>query len=120
MMVPIWACTAASTFSLSPPMGRTLPRRVISPVIATSLLTCRPERAEIRAVAMVTPALGPSLGMAPAGTWTWMSRFSRKSRVDAQLVGVGAGVGEGGLGALLHHLAEVAGQGQIPLALHGG
>ena len=28
---------------------------------------------------MVTPAEGPSLGIAPAGTWTWMSDFSKKS-----------------------------------------
>ena len=25
---------------------------------------------------MATPAEGPSLGMAPAGTWTWISEFS--------------------------------------------
>ena len=27
---------------------------------------------------MATPALGPSLGVAPAGTWTWMSLFSKR------------------------------------------
>jgi len=27
-------------------------------------------------VTIATPALGPSLGIAPAGTWTWNSRFS--------------------------------------------
>ena len=27
---------------------------------------------------MVMPADGPSLGMAPSGTWTWMSMFSMK------------------------------------------
>jgi hypothetical protein len=27
---------------------------------------------------MVTPADGPSLGMAPAGTWIWMSCSSKK------------------------------------------
>ena len=27
---------------------------------------------------MATPALGPSLGTAPAGTWTWMSLFSSR------------------------------------------
>jgi hypothetical protein len=29
------------------------------------------------AVAMVTPALGPSLGVAPAGTWMWTVVFSK-------------------------------------------
>ena len=29
---------------------------------------------EASATAMVTPALGPSFGIAPSGTWTWMSR----------------------------------------------
>ena len=37
-----------------------------------------PVRSETSAVRMVTPALGPSLGMAPAGMWMWMSVFSRK------------------------------------------
>ena len=31
------------------------------------------------AVVMVTPADGPSLGIAPAGTWIWISVFSKKS-----------------------------------------
>jgi len=32
--------------------------------------------AEVRAVAMVIPADGPSFGIAPAGTWMWISFFS--------------------------------------------
>ena len=60
---------AANIFSLSPPIGRTRPRRVISPVMAKSRLTGVPENAEAIAVAIVMPAEGPSLGMAPAGTW---------------------------------------------------
>ena len=55
-----------------PPTGSTLPRSVISPVMATSLRTGRRVASEASAVTMVTPAEGPSLGMAPAGTWTWM------------------------------------------------
>ena len=31
---------------------------------------------------MATPALGPSFGVAPAGTCTWMSVFSRVSPVN--------------------------------------
>ncbi len=60
---------AARAFSFRPPMGSTFPRRVISPVIATSRRTGVRVKAEIRAVAMVMPADGPSLGIAPAGTW---------------------------------------------------
>ena len=29
-------------------------------------------------VAIAMPAEGPSFGVAPSGTWTWMSRFSNK------------------------------------------
>ena len=59
---------AAMGFSFNPPMGSTLPRNVISPVIATSCRTGIPDSALSRAVIMVTPAEGPSLGMAPSGT----------------------------------------------------
>ena len=69
IIVRIPARKAAKDFSLSPPIGSTLPRKVISPVMATSLLTARFVSAEMSAVAMVIPADGPSLGIAPAGTW---------------------------------------------------
>ena len=61
---------AASSFSLTPPMGSTLPRRVISPVMAKSQRTGICVRALTMAVQMVMPAEGPSLGMAPSGTCT--------------------------------------------------
>ena len=70
---------AASTFSLRPPIGSTRPRSEISPVIATSWRTRMPVSSDTSAVNIVTPALGPSLGMPPAGMWMWMSLFSRKS-----------------------------------------
>ena len=73
------AATAASTFSLMPPTGSTRPRRVISPVMARSLATAVLVSTEISAVTSVTPADGPSLGVAPAGTWMWMSFFSNIS-----------------------------------------
>ena len=44
------------------------PRRVTSPVMATSLLTDRLLNNEASAVNMAIPAEGPSLGTAPAGT----------------------------------------------------
>ena len=70
---------AASTFSFNPPMARTRPVRVISPVMATPRLAGFSVRSETSAVTMVTPAEGPSLGMAPEGTWMWMVRFSKAS-----------------------------------------
>ena len=67
---------AASSFSFKPPIGSTRPRSVISPVMATSRRTGMPVSTETIAVTMATPADGPSFGVAPSGTWTWMSRFS--------------------------------------------
>jgi hypothetical protein len=64
---------AASAFSFSPPIGSTWPVSVISPVIATSSRTGRALMSDTSAVAMVIPALGPSFGIAPAGTWMWTS-----------------------------------------------
>src|SRR3954463_15243476 len=64
---------AASAFSFSPPIGSTCPVSVTSPVIATSSRTQRPLMSEASAVVIVMPALGPSFGVAPAGTWMWMS-----------------------------------------------
>src|SRR5207244_11675643 len=58
-----------------PIFGSTLPRSVISPVIATSLCTGRPVTADASAVASVMPADGPSLGTAPAGMWMCTSYF---------------------------------------------
>jgi hypothetical protein len=49
---------------------------VISPVIAMSSRAGRPVRIDAIAVKTVTPADGPSLGCAPAGTCTWMSFLS--------------------------------------------
>ena len=68
---------AAKTFSFTPPTGKTLPRKVISPVIATSEGTGLFRRSDSRDVSSVTPADGPSFGMAPAGTCTWKSNLSK-------------------------------------------
>src|SRR5262249_483579 len=73
------ARAAATTFSLIPPTGKTSPLRLTSPVIAVSLRTVRSVISETSAMNMATPALGPSLGMAPAGTCTWMSVFSNRA-----------------------------------------
>src|SRR5208283_3230447 len=70
---------AASVFSLSPPMGRTLPLNVTSPFMAISFLTALPVSADAMAVAIVIPADGPSFGIAPAGTWICRSTFEKIS-----------------------------------------
>ena len=59
---------------------RTSPRKLISPVIDVSLLTGRCVSSDVSARNMATPAEGPSLGIPPAGMWTWRSLFSKKSR----------------------------------------
>ena len=70
--------TAASSFSFKPPIGKTLPLRVISPVIAILFFIGTPVKAETIAVNIAIPAEGPSLGVAPSGTWTWISFFSKE------------------------------------------
>ena len=59
---------ALNVFSFTPPIGNTLPRSVISPVIPTSRRIGRFVNAETSAVAIVIPAEGPSFGTAPSGT----------------------------------------------------
>ena len=103
-----------------PPTGSTRPRRLISPVIAVSLLTVRPVNSETSAVNIATPAEGPSLGIAPAGTWMWMSLLSNSFCVDAEARGLALDQRQRRLRALLHHLAELPGQDEAALAGDAG
>ena len=73
MMFVSPARCAARTFSFTPPIGSTLPRSVISPVIATSRRVGTRASAETSAVASVMPADGPSFGIAPSGMCTCTS-----------------------------------------------
>ena len=68
---------AASTFCLTPPIGSTRPCSVTSPVMPTPARTARPVSKLTNAVVIVMPADGPSLGIAPAGTWRWKRRCVR-------------------------------------------
>jgi hypothetical protein len=77
-------------------------------------------KAETSVTARVIPADGPSFGMAPSGTCTWTSLAAKISGVDTELVGFGADEGQGGVGRLLHDIAELAGEGQLALAAHEG
>lgn len=55
----------AIVFSLIPPTGRIFPVRDTSPVMATFCRTGMLVAKDSRAVTIVQPALGPSLGVAP-------------------------------------------------------
>ena len=57
-------------FGIIPPIGKTCPLRVTSPVIAMFLSTGTPVIDETIAVTMAMPAEGPSFGVAPSGTCT--------------------------------------------------
>ena len=59
---------AAISYSFKPPIFRTLPANVISPVIARLAFTFFSIAREVIAVHIVMPALGPSFGVAPSGT----------------------------------------------------
>ena len=84
--------------SFTPPMGMTLPRSVISPVMARSCFTIFPVSRDTSAVVMVTPADGPSLGIAPAGTMDVDVRLVEKVFADAELLGLGTDIGKRRLG----------------------
>ena len=55
------------------------PESEISPVMAMSPRTGRRVSSEASAAAIVTPADGPSFGIAPDGTCRWISEFLKKS-----------------------------------------
>ncbi len=86
----------------------------------TVCLTGRPVSRETSAVVIVIPALGPSLGIAPAGTWMWNSRSVNAPLGEPELLGVAADVGERDPRRLLHHVAELAGEHEALLAGHRG
>src|SRR5277367_2302838 len=100
--------SAASSFSLRPPIGRTRPRSVISPVMAMSRRTGMPVSIETMTVAMPTPAEGPSFGVAPV----------EQRRLDAEVDGARAYVGRRSRNRLLHHVLEIARHRHAALAGH--
>ena len=61
---------------------------------------------------IVTPALGPSLGIAPGGDVHVELLALERALLDAELLGVAAHVGEGDPRRLLHHVAQLAGEHQ--------
>ena len=78
--------------------------------MAVSLRTVRSVISETSAMNMATPALGPSFGVAPAGTWTWMSLFSKRLASMPSAAARFLTMRQSRLRALLHHVAELARQ----------
>ena len=109
---------AASTFSLTPPIGSTRPDSVISPVIAMSPRTGRPVSCDAIAVAIVTPADGPSFGNRARRHVHVHLGVLEEVRIDAVLLRVRAEPRQRGARRLLHDVAELAGQGQRAGAGH--
>ena len=70
---------------------------VISPVMARSRRTGICDSVEAMAIAMVMPADGPSLGIAPAGTWIWRSCVLKTSGLIPKSVLARPDVAQGGL-----------------------
>ena len=52
---------------------------LINYVLTTGKFFCEYVVSYTNAATIVTPALGPSLGIAPAGTWMWMSWVADQS-----------------------------------------
>ena len=101
-----WRC-AASSFSFKPPMGSTLPRTVISPVMAMSPRTGMLVSALLMLVAMVMPADGSVLRDRAFGNVQVdvevPVEIARQSEVCARLTNVA----HGRLRRFLHHVAQL-------------
>ena len=73
--------------------------------------------AETIAVAIVIPALGPSFGIAPSGTWICRS-FSRNiRRIDTQFFRTRADTCQCRACRFLHDLAELSGQRDLAFSV---
>ena len=106
---------AASTFSFTPPIGSTLPRSVISPVIATSrragmLRQRRDQRGGHRDAGRRAVLGNRALGHVDVHV-----ELAVEVLRDAELLGARAHVAHRRLRRLLHHVAELAGERQAAL-----
>src|SRR2546428_809940 len=72
---------AASIFAVTPPTGRTCPRALKEPVIATVWLTGTSSKALMTAVPTEMDALSPSVPSREPTNWTWMAWFEMSSPV---------------------------------------
>ena len=67
---------------------------------------------------MATPAEGPFFGVAPSGTWTWMSRSANKDGLMPKATARERTLRRCRPDRLLHHVAQVAGRRHAALAGH--
>src|ERR1700730_15800966 len=110
--------SAASNFSLSPPIGRILPRKVISPVIAMSRRIGMPVMIETIAVAMATPRLWTIRGRRAFRNVDVDVATLEHRRLDAEIDRARAGIGRRRRDRLLHDVAQISGDRHAPLAGH--
>ena len=108
---------AASTFSLMPPTGSTVPRSVISPVIATSPRTRRPVSSDTSADRDRDARRRTVLRHRARRHVQVDVRLLEVDR-DAELLDVRAHLRQRRARRLLHDVAELAGEDQAALARH--
>jgi hypothetical protein len=110
------ARTAPSTFSLTPPIGSTRPRSVISPVIATS---CAPAGPTSRSRPAPSPSRRPPTARPSGSRPPARGRGPRSSRGGPRDPSdrVRRRVRQRGARRLLHHVAELAGEDERHVAL---
>ena len=109
---------AASTFSLTPPIGSTLPRNVISPVIATSRRTRDARESRHQRRRERDPRRRAVLRDGAFGHVDVHVRLAVEVLRDAELLGLRPHPAERRLRRLLHHVAKLAGERQRALAWH--
>ena len=109
---------AASSFSFRPPIGRTSPRSVISPVIATSARTGMPVSAETNAVAIADARARAVLGRRAVGHVDVDVALLEDLVLDAEAPRAAAHHRARRLDRFLHHVAELAGADDVALAGH--
>ena len=112
------AAWAARAFSFRPPIGSTCPVSVSSPVIAVSSRTCAPGQQRRQGRRHRDARRGAVLGNRPRRHMDMEVVALEEVRLQAglELGRVGADEGQRRLRGLAHHVAELAGDDQLPRA----
>src|SRR3990172_13382663 len=108
---------AASSFSFNPPIGSTLPRRVISPVMATSRRTGICVSALASVVERDTGGR-PVLWNGAFGDVNVDVHAAVEFPLQAKQVASRADITHGRLRRFLHHIAQFSSEGQAAFAIH--
>ena len=109
---------AASSLLFSPPMGSTRPRSVISPVMARSRRTGSPGEQAGHGGGHGHAGRRAVLGGRPRRNVDVHGLLLEDGRVDPELLGPCPDVAQPGARRLLHHVAQLAGQDEVVLAVH--